>query len=53
MENVIFQTVEIERSENNWIHCKVEGLKFQGACEPLNLLEMLEIFRSWVISQQH
>lgn len=52
MENVIFQTVEIERSENNWIHCKVEKRRFEGACGPLNLSEMLEIFRTWVISEK-
>lgn len=53
MENVVFEAVEIERSENNWIYCQVEKLRFKGACGPLNLLEMLEIFRNWVISKEH
>ncbi len=52
MEDVIFKTVEIERSEHNWIYCKVEKRRFEGACGSLNLSEILEIFRSWVISEK-
>lgn len=49
MENIIFQTVDIEKSETDWIFCQVECLQFKGTCGSLNLLEMLEIFRSWLI----
>lgn len=52
MENIHFRSIDIERDKNNWFHCKVEKLKFKGYCGALNLLEVLEIFRSWVTAQE-
>ena len=42
-----FNAVELERSENDWIHCRIEENKFRIACGPLNLSEALKIFREW------
>jgi hypothetical protein len=46
-----FLAVEIERSEKDWIFCKIENNKFKAACGCSNLLEGLEIFRKWITSQ--
>lgn len=51
IEECTFQGVEIERTEDDWIHCKLKDKKFKIACEPLNLLEALDIFRAWAVSQ--
>lgn len=50
LESVTFNSIKIERSEEDWIHCKVEDNQFRGAGGSLNLLELLDTFRSWVIS---
>jgi Immunity protein 53 len=52
LEGFSFQSIEINRSEHNWIHIKLEDMKIKGFGGPLNLLEMVEIFRAWVISKQ-
>ena len=30
-----------------WIHCSVSDLKFRGACGPLKLESVIEIFLAW------
>jgi Immunity protein 53 len=50
MENVVFQSLSLERTENDWIFCKTEDKHFQAACGPKNLLEALKVFQDWVIS---
>lgn len=45
-----FETVQIERTENNWIICRVEEKKFKGDGGPYNLTELLEIFLAWAES---
>jgi len=45
-----FQEICIERTEEDWIFCKVENRIFDGACGTFNLKEMLESFRSWAES---
>src|SRR5262249_22822329 len=42
-----FKNLAIERTENDWIFCKVENGFFMGDCGPLNLPEMLTVFREW------
>lgn len=42
-----FQNINIERTENDWIFCKVSNGFFEGNCGSLNLPEMLKIFRDW------
>ena len=46
-ENISFDKIKIERSEDDWIHCWVEKKVFNVACGPLNLEEGLEIFWKW------
>lgn len=50
LENVPFQVIELERSENDWIHCRVESNQFISACGSKNLLEVLTIFQNWALS---
>ena len=42
-----FTPIEIERTETDWIHCRVKDRKFVGYCGPLNLDELFRIFREW------
>ena len=46
-ENIPFKGITIERSEEDWIQCKVENNIFKAACGPLNLEETLGIFLKW------
>lgn len=39
--------MNIERTEHDWLFCKLEKEMFEGNCGPLNLEEMLNIFYSW------
>lgn len=56
LENKVFKDVKIERTEHDWVHCKVafedknkdENRRFIGAGGSTNLEEILEIFRKWV-----
>ena len=50
MEDVEFARVRIERSEDDWLICSVENKVFKGRGGPLNLTEMLVVFRNWVES---
>ncbi|MBK8726681.1 MAG: immunity 53 family protein [Holophagaceae bacterium] len=46
-----FSPVHIQREdEHDWVHCKVEGNKFTGACGPRNLDELLNVFLNWADS---
>jgi hypothetical protein len=47
LEGRAFPRVKIERTENVSITCWVQGEMFQGAGGPLNLAEMIGIFRRW------
>jgi hypothetical protein len=42
-----FESVNVDRSEHDWIHCKVEAGEFLGYGGPLNLEELVEVFRGW------
>ena len=42
-----FDKLEIERSEDDWVVCWVEGSTFQTACGPENLEETLKVFLDW------
>jgi hypothetical protein len=46
-ENQQFNPVTKNRSGNNWLDCFVKDGKFNGLCYPLNLPEVLNIFRHW------
>ena len=47
-EEVQFDSVQIERSEDNWIHAFRKGAKIKLRCGPGNLEESLLIFLNWV-----
>jgi hypothetical protein len=38
----------IDRSEHDWIRCEVKGARFEGFGGPGNLIELLNVLRSWV-----
>ena len=38
--------------ENNWIMCRVENKKFEGAGDAEKLLSILTIFKKWTLSEQ-
>ncbi len=50
MEASHLKKISQEKSENDWIFCFIREGAFQGACGPLNLIEVLEIFHDWVES---
>lgn len=52
VENKSFQEVKVERSENDWIICRVEDNKFKGDGGPRNLAEVLETFLNWAASKE-
>lgn len=55
LESKVFVEVNIERTERDWVQCKVifedenedENRRFIGAGGPTNLVEILEIFKNW------
>jgi hypothetical protein len=53
LEKKIFQKIEIERSEHDWLFCKVNNNIFDGVCGSTNLPEVLKLFRNWAESQDH
>lgn len=48
LEDKKFEVVDIERSESDWIYCKVSDSTFHGNGGPSNLEEILIIFHNWV-----
>jgi hypothetical protein len=54
MQDVDFEDIEIERTEEDWIECWIDGsvedryLEWQGRGGSGNFVEMLGRFRSWV-----
>jgi len=48
MEEIPFEKLDIERTENDWYQCWIEDEVFHGAGGVSNLSEVLEIFRDWV-----
>ncbi len=45
--NRIFQQLDINRSEKDWVFCEIKNIKFQARCGVCNLTEILRIFRNW------
>ena len=44
-----FTRLHLDRTENDWLRCRVEGKYFEAYGGPTNLEEMLEIFLTWVL----
>lgn len=45
-----YDGTDIRRSESDWVMATVSGDVFQASCGPLNLGEVLRLFRDWVTS---
>lgn len=42
-----FAPINVNRTENDWINCKVSNGKFLGFCGKQNLTELIRIFLLW------
>ncbi|MFE9809303.1 immunity 53 family protein [Streptomyces sp. NPDC005548] len=42
--------IHLRRSESDWVITKVSDKVFEAACGPLNLSELLGLFREWAAS---
>ncbi|NRQ31606.1 hypothetical protein HII36_07085 [Nonomuraea sp. NN258] len=40
-------SMEVDRSDDDWVRVWSDGVQFQGVCGPLNLGEMLDAFRQF------
>ena len=47
LADVEFEKIFVERSEHDWLHCKKTPSHFDAHGGPVNLTEMLAIFREW------
>jgi immunity protein 53 of polymorphic toxin system len=50
LEARVFERVERESTDTDWIQCWVEGIIWHGRGGARNLQEILEIFRRWVVA---
>ena len=51
LEESAFSPVDFQRSETDWVHCKVDKFVFFGAGGAHNLTELLSIFLDWAETQ--
>jgi hypothetical protein len=51
LQSRLFAAAREMRTEQDWIDCRVEGGVFKGFGGPLNLEEILGVFRRWVESE--
>lgn len=47
LEDKVFTDIQIKRNEHDWVFCLVKDGVFYGAGGPLNLDELIGIFREW------
>lgn len=47
LENKKFHAIEIDRHEEDWLHCEVRDNVFLAACGVRNLEETLRFFIDW------
>ena len=52
LENIDFQQMKIDRSEQDWILCTVKNTKFEAKCGVRNLPEVLKVFRHWATESE-
>ncbi|MED1785455.1 immunity 53 family protein [Brevibacillus fortis] len=45
-----FQKYVVERTENDWVHCRLKDGCFEAFGGPKNLNEILEFFKQWAES---
>jgi hypothetical protein len=48
LENKQFEALVLERTENDWIHCRLKDGSFEGFGGPSNLEELICTFKDWV-----
>ncbi|WP_407945380.1 Imm53 family immunity protein [Paenibacillus silvestris] len=46
----MFNRLQIERTETDWLICRVEDQTFMGSGGVFNLDEIIEIIKNWVAS---
>jgi len=49
-QSLVATAVEADMTEQDWVHCFIRDLKFEGAGDSSNLEIILRTFRSWVES---
>ncbi len=52
LEDINFDIVDIERSADDWVYCKIEESLFKGAGGPKNLKEIIGVFSNWVTEKE-
>jgi hypothetical protein len=50
LQRKTFHRLEVERNENDWMHCWVDQRVFKGRGGPKNLSEILRVFTEWSTS---
>jgi hypothetical protein len=50
LEDIPFKALKTEISDTDWIHCLKKNNKFQGAGDPQKLVQIIEVFKAWVLS---
>ena len=48
LEKKSFVTIKFTEEKDNWLMCRVQEKRFEGACGPRNLPQVLGIFRKWI-----
>ena len=48
LETVYFEEMSLERTELDWIMCRVKDENFEGHGGTGNLREIIQVFRDWV-----
>jgi hypothetical protein len=43
-----FDRIVVERTEENWYRCRLEGVVFNGVGGPENLAEIIAFFLKWI-----
>ena len=52
LENISFDSIEVNRSEENWLFCRLNNGFFEADCGINNLFEVINIFRKWASKYQ-
>lgn len=47
LHELAFEEKRVDRTDQDWYHCRVEGSTFRGYCGVGNLEEVLDIFLDW------
>ena len=50
LENKKFETLQVYKSDNDWIYCSLKENSFRGGGDSNKLKEIIKIFKKWVES---